>query len=1173
MANNRDETIRVNYDVTGQDKIKSAQDAMRGVSDAEAVATAAHEKEQVSLDALAEKYAILQRGIELFKELALTVGGLVAFEKIKEEIGSVLETGDKFEKFGIQFTNAFGGVEQGAQAFEKVKTLAESTPLSLDVVTEAALRMRKEGLDPLDGSLQTLIDTNAKYGGSAEQLTGLVDSFAKAMARGELNTRLLVQLQEQGVPAAKLLGDAMGLTADQINKMAKQGELGRSSIALLLNQLASANGGAAASAMGTLTAQVTKLHDQWDEFLELIAKSGVYDFAKEELRQVGEAIQKGLGDGSLQEKAQAISDAIVGIGKAAIGVVSFLTEHAQAVKEVAEAYALLKLGGLAVDITKLGLQAAESAALMVKFGGAGGEAAIAAGSVATNAERAGRSLGVAGEQAKNAATAAAAARSGLLGIVAAISAFDLVKLSEFADLLREDRRASDALAEAHATVNRMLAERKDRLAAAAAATKTAIAADTEHTEVTQKLSDAVLGVVNRLERLRQEGASSVEAVQGAFDKIEIHTPEGLLEIEQKIVNIESASKDAKEAIGSELVGALEKLDAADLSQFQHSVTKALADGKDNAEALSQELQDVLEAELVKVGETAEEAGVKFTKAGQEIITDFRAIAENAQASGRQISEAFDHALSQVKTSSEVEALKIQLKSAFDQGKISATEFARASQEAANALLNIQINASPLEQEMRRIGVASQQSLQITADAAKQVFEDVRAGSDGSAKSIADQQNTFLAYAKAKLAASAQLGAAARAQAEAELAPLAAILGISGAFKDAADNSAASAAAMITDADRAQAAFEREHQALLRLRGGFSGGDGGSVPPLDEAAKNAAAEIQSMGDDGGASLAQLDNALADTRQSLLNISDAAAAAFDARLVGDFAGALDSAGNGALGFSRAIIAMNQAFADTTREIANQRTALTNEIADINKLGTSSQATFGGFGQNVELATKHIDDMIAAIQNGTYNAGLLGQQDLQPLLQALEAAKQRTEEAAQAAEQARQKFNDLAQSIHDELLQAQGDEKALEDERHQKRLDDLKAEAQAANQLNSQAYRQAVDDENALHALKDKNIADSNAKQNQSANTSNKSQSSSGPASDSSGGGSATGGGSLVTSSNQQSVVHNITAHIDLSNAIFVGASKADVENMLLKKIIIPGLRQAQAQSVKPLLGPQR
>lgn len=56
---------------------------------------------------------------------------------------------------------------------------------------------------------------------------------------------------------------------------------------------------------------------------------------------------------------------------------------------------------------------------------------------------------------------------------------------------------------------------------------------------------------------------------------------------------------------------------------------------------------------------------------------------------------------------------------------------------------------------------------------------------------------------------------------------------------------------------------------------------------------------------------------------------------------------------------------------------------------------------------------------------------------------------------------------------LDQETGNDTALEDRRHQKQLDDLTAAADAAGKLNSAAYQQAVSQEDALHALKLKNI----------------------------------------------------------------------------------------------------
>ena len=1208
----RDETIRLNFDATGDDKIARVQGAIQGVIDAEGVATAAHEKEEISLDALAEKYTILSQGIELFKQLALTVGGLVAFEKVKEEIGAVLETGDKFERWGIQFKNAFGGAEAGAEAFEKIKTLAEAAPYSLDVVTDAAIKMKRQGLDPLDGSLQTLIDTNAKYGGSTDQLSGLIDAFSKAAAKGELSTRLLITLQQQGVPAAKLLGDAMGVTADQINEMAKKGELGRTSIALLLQKLGEANSGGAATAMATLSSQVTKLHDQWDEFLELIAKSGVYDFAKDELRQVGEAIQKGLGDGSLKEKAQAISDAIVGIGRAALSVVQFLSEHAEAVKNVAEAYALLKAGSIAGDILKLGLSAAESAANMIKFGGAAGDAAAATGKLSTEA---------------------AAARGGLVNIALALAAFDAVKIFEVADALRETRRVAqqeqeslkdaadtqkdlfqrsievvnqtrDSANVAIKSAQELKAQSQEQSAAYVQQLNDAIRhytalrvqarelgndddvrkytaklreltvglqdAATAHAKVTEAVktaSEAVVGAVNNFERLKTSGASSAEAVQGAFDKLEIKTPEGLSQITDKLSAIDSASSDAGKAIESELVGALEKLNVTDLAEFQRSVTKALADGKGNAEALTQELQAGLEAELIKLGVNAEESGLKFTKAGQQIITEFRAISENAQVSGKQIGEAFEQALSKVKTSGEVDALRTQLKAAFEQGKISAQEFAQASEEAANALLKIKNAADPVEQALQRLHVTSQSALTATANDAKIAFEQVKAGSDGSAQAIANEQNAFLKYAQARLAAAAQLGPSAQAQAKAELDTEAATLELSGAMATLEVQSSKTGNALLDAAKKAEEAAT--HERIAREEAGAAAFNAGVQADLagkqaaaatDKAEKGFtewgdaadAAALKTKGITADASHAneamdKLRDGIKAAQEEFARTSAAAKQLFDTDLQSLFQlGHSDNLS----GIDRAFQALADAAQVVHEHIAADRVELQGMVDNINAVGTASDKGFGAFGSNASDAGARIGQMIDAIKSGNYQVGILGQQDLQPLLQALEQAKQRAEAAGQAAAQAAGQFNALAQSIHDQLLQEQGDQKALEDERHQRTLDNLKQEADAGK-IDSGQYQKAVNDENALHDLKMQHLQQQQSQQQAGGGSGSGSGSNAGGGTSKPtvSGGTASGGGSLGSLDLNHTInfkLPNQPGQMTLGDLV-KNASQSDIESL--------------------------
>ena len=345
-------------------------------------ASVAGETEAASLTDIAERSFVLRTAFENLKVLLGTFAGFLALQEAKDELTGILDTGDKFQKWGQQFAAAFGGAQQGEDALAQVKAIADQTPLSLDEVTKAALQAKREGLDPFNGSLTALIDATTKFGGGSDQLNTLITALGKSANQGGLNIRTLTTLEQQGIPAATLLGNALGKTAEQVSALAEQGKLGADSVSTLITALGSSSTAGVADSLDLLSTQVVKVKDDYDEFLKLIAQSGVYDFVRDQLKALNTELKQGLEDGSLQASAKAISDGLIAIGQAFLSVTKFATEHAGAIITVAEQYALFKGALLAVDLvgaaqkfvtltaatTAAGVAAAEAAAETGGFG-------------------------------------------------------------------------------------------------------------------------------------------------------------------------------------------------------------------------------------------------------------------------------------------------------------------------------------------------------------------------------------------------------------------------------------------------------------------------------------------------------------------------------------------------------------------------------------------------------------------------------------------------------------------------------------------------------------------------------------------------------------------------------------------------------------------------------------
>jgi hypothetical protein len=128
------------------------------------------------------------------------------------------------------------------------------------------------------------------------------------------------------------------------------------------------------------------------------------------------------------------------------------------------------------------------------------------------------------------------------------------------------------------------------------------------------------------------------------------------------------------------------------------------------------------------------------------------------------------------------------------------------------------------------------------------------------------------------------------------------------------------------------------------------------------------------------------------------------------------------------------------------------------------------------------------------------------------------------------------------------------------------DLKAEAEANGQLGQKAYKDLIDLENQLHALKMKNIETQKQAQSRGGNAPSNPNNS----------GSGVGGGSSSTSGTTTRgaglgggapVVNNY--HINLPDNSVMVATKRDLEDVFAR-IVLPGLKRAQELSVKPILG---
>ena len=252
----------------------------------------------------------------LSRRFAALVAASVGFYSIKRGIQSILTTGDKFERLSVQLEAIMGSMAEGERALSWIKEFTRNTPFQLEEVSEAFVRLKAFGLDPMDGTMQAIVDQAAKLGGGMERLNGITLAVGQAWAKQKLQGEEILQLVERGVPVWELLEKATGKNVQELQKLSTAGKLGRDTIALLVAEIGNSAEGAAAKNMSLLSGYVSNLKDSWQQFLAAIADSGALDYTKDVLGNIAQRIEVMNQDGRLQALAQKVSDAFIAMGDA-----------------------------------------------------------------------------------------------------------------------------------------------------------------------------------------------------------------------------------------------------------------------------------------------------------------------------------------------------------------------------------------------------------------------------------------------------------------------------------------------------------------------------------------------------------------------------------------------------------------------------------------------------------------------------------------------------------------------------------------------------------------------------------------------------------------------------------------------------------------------------------------
>jgi tape measure domain-containing protein len=165
-----------------------------------------------------------------------TIGMLTAGAGIAGGIVIPMRISGDFEQTQFAFETMLSSGERANRFLSEAEDFANKTPFEFPELLQSARLMKAFGFE-IESVLpmMTLIgDTASGLGAGAMGIERISRALGQMKAKGRLQAGELLQLQELGVPAAEILQEELGLTAEQVGDIGREGvEAGRGIDALL----------------------------------------------------------------------------------------------------------------------------------------------------------------------------------------------------------------------------------------------------------------------------------------------------------------------------------------------------------------------------------------------------------------------------------------------------------------------------------------------------------------------------------------------------------------------------------------------------------------------------------------------------------------------------------------------------------------------------------------------------------------------------------------------------------------------------------------------------------------------------------------------------------------------------------------------------------------------------
>ncbi|WP_276122567.1 tape measure protein [Pararhizobium qamdonense] len=237
-------------------------------------------------------------------------------------VGAVVRTNAEFERLTHMLRSMSGAADPVKDAADQVKSLvdtAKDAPFSLDNLTASFTKLKATGTDPMNGSLQAILDGVSAFGGDGQSLERTVLGISQASGKGVIQMEELRQQIGESMPQAMaLMAASMGVSMATLIDHISTGRMAAgASLDAFYGELDRSFGGSASRMMQTFTGQLARTRTELQEFAQIIGdinsetgdanQGGFFATVTDQLREFNEALASSGGQVFAKQLGQSLA--------------------------------------------------------------------------------------------------------------------------------------------------------------------------------------------------------------------------------------------------------------------------------------------------------------------------------------------------------------------------------------------------------------------------------------------------------------------------------------------------------------------------------------------------------------------------------------------------------------------------------------------------------------------------------------------------------------------------------------------------------------------------------------------------------------------------------------------------------------------------------------------------